>query len=49
MPPVMAWICRYRQHYPREYRQLPGGKPLLVVLMAFSVFLIIREVAQQIL
>jgi len=49
MPPVMAWICRYTKHYPKEERQLPGGKPMLVVLMAFSVFLIIREVAQQIL
>ncbi len=48
MPPVMAWICRYSKHYPKQSRQLPGGKPLLLFLMVFSIFLVIREIAQQI-
>jgi tyrosine-specific transport protein len=48
MPPVMAWIGRYTKHYPKHTRQLPGGKPLLICLMAFSVFLVLREIAQQV-
>lgn len=48
MPPVMAWIGRYTKHYPKHDRQLPGGKPLLLLLMGFSLFLIFREFIQQI-
>jgi tyrosine-specific transport protein len=43
MPPVMAWIARYVQKAPAEYRQLPFGKPLLVCLMAFALFILGSE------
>jgi tyrosine-specific transport protein len=48
MPPVMAWISRYVRRDPKSRRQLPGGKPLLICLMAFSVFLIVKEAINQI-
>ncbi|MDE3046236.1 MAG: tyrosine transporter [Verrucomicrobiota bacterium] len=47
MPPVMAWVCRYQKHYPRENRQLPGGKPLLIGLMLFALLILAGEVIQQ--
>jgi len=47
MPPLMAWICRYLKLYPREHRQLPGGKPLLVFLMVFAFLILAGEVLQQ--
>lgn len=48
MPPVMAWICRYKKHYPKAHKQLPGGKPFLLFLMVFSIFLLVREFIQQV-
>lgn len=47
MPPVMAWIGRYNKHYPRETRQLPGGKPLLTILIAFALLILSGEIIQQ--
>ena len=48
MPPVMAWVGRYLKQYPSDTRQLPGGKPLLVVLMIFAICILAGEVVQQI-
>ena len=48
MPPVMAWVCRYIKRYPKEHRQLPGGKVLLVCLMVFAFLILAGEVFQQI-
>lgn len=48
MPPVMAWVCRYIKHYPVETRQLPGGKGLLILLMAVAFFILAGEVLEQI-
>ncbi|MBF8263218.1 MAG: Tyrosine transporter [Parachlamydiales bacterium] len=48
MPPIMAWVGRYIKKYPSDTRQLPGGKPLLVVLMAFALLILAGEVIQQI-
>ena len=47
MPPIMAWVGRYLKHYPSDTRQLPGGKPLLIVLMIFAIFILAGEVIQQ--
>ncbi len=47
MPPVMAWVCRYFKHYPKDTRQLPGGKPLLVALMVIAFLILAGEVFQQ--
>lgn len=47
MPPVLAWIGRYNKHYPRDTRQLPGGKPALVALMVFSLLILAGEIVQQ--
>ncbi len=47
MPPVMVWVGRYIKHYPAETRQLFGGKPLLIFLMAFAFLILAGEVIQQ--
>ncbi len=47
MPPLLAWIGRYIKRYPQERPQLPGGKPLLVCLMAFAFLILAAEVIQQ--
>ena len=46
MPPIMAWVGRYIKHLPQN-RQLPGGKPLLIVLMVFAFLILLGEVIQQ--
>jgi tyrosine-specific transport protein len=48
MPPVMAWVGRYIKRYPSESRQLGGGKPLLIALMAFALLILAGEIFQQI-
>ncbi|MES2273485.1 MAG: aromatic amino acid transport family protein [Chlamydiota bacterium] len=48
MPPVMAWVGRYIKHYPKDTRQLGGGKPLLVVLMSFALLILAGEIVLQI-
>lgn len=48
MPPLMAWVARYIKRYPKETRQLPGGKPLLVFLMVFALLILAGEVLEQI-
>jgi tyrosine-specific transport protein len=48
MPPVLAWVGRYIQLHPKEHRQLPGGKPLLVCLMLFALLILVGEILQQI-
>jgi len=47
MPPVMAWVGRYIKHYEKNTRQLGGGKPLLIVLMAFALLILAGEIIQQ--
>jgi len=49
MPPVMAWVGRYRMHMPAETRQLPGGKPVLAVIMFFAAVILAGEILQQVL
>lgn len=49
MPPLMAWIGRYVKHLPLERDRLPGGKPLLALLMIFSLLILGAEVVQQLL
>jgi tyrosine-specific transport protein len=48
MPPIMAWVGRYLKQYPADTRQLPGGKPLLVLLMFFAILILAGEVVQQV-
>lgn len=47
MPPVLAWVGRYIKRYSQERTQLPGGKIILVILMAFALFILAAEVIQQ--
>lgn len=47
MPPLLAWVGRYIKRYPQEKAQLPGGKPVLVILMVFALFILAAEVLQQ--
>jgi len=46
MPPIMAWVGRYIKRY-EDARQLPGGKPMLAVLMFFALLILMGEVVQQ--
>ncbi len=48
MPPLMAWVGRYVKRYSPDTCQLPGGKPLLIVLMAFAFLILSVEIVQQI-
>lgn len=34
-PPLMVWIGRYVKKYPKEHRQLPGGRAMLSLLIFF--------------
>jgi len=47
MPPVLAWVGRYNKQYPKETRQLPGGKLALIALMGFSLLILAGEIIQQ--
>lgn len=47
MPPLLAWIGRYRMHQPKSTWQLPGGKPLLLVLMLLGFAILVAEFVQQ--
>lgn len=38
MPTLMVWIGRYKNDYPTIHQQLPGGKPVLISIMAFVAF-----------
>jgi len=49
MPPLLVWVGRYIKRYPADTRQLPGGKPMLAVLMAFAICILAGQVIQQIL
>jgi len=48
MPPFLVWVGRYIKRYPASTRQLAGGKPLLVLLIAFASFILVGELLQQI-
>lgn len=42
MPVLMVWVGRYIFKFPDEHRT-PGGKPLLVAILAFFVFALVLE------
>lgn len=48
MPPLIVWIGRYIKRFPNSSHQLPGGKPMLLLIMAFSLIILIGQVLQQI-
>lgn len=48
MPPLIVWVGRYIKRYPASTRQLPGGKPLLAILMTFAFLILVGQVLQQI-
>ena len=41
LPALMAWRGRYVKHLTGAY-QLPGGKPLLIMLILFAIIMILR-------
>jgi len=47
MPPIMAWVGRYIKRYSTDSCQLPGGKPMLIILMVFAILILMGEVVQQ--
>lgn len=42
-PALMLWIGRYRKDMVSDYR-LPGGKPLIIAIMAYSLFVFTVEI-----
>ncbi len=47
MPPLLVWIGRYRKNYPQSSYRLPGGKPLLAILMGFGCLVLGATLFQQ--
>jgi len=47
MPPLLVWVGRYVKRYPHQHPQLPGGKPVLMGLMTFAIFILAAEIFQQ--
>lgn len=47
MPPLMAWLGRYVEHLPHGQRQLGGGKPMLILLMAFALLILSGQIIQN--
>lgn len=47
MPPLLVWVGRYIKKYPKDTKQLPGGKPLLAVLMLLALSIIVGQIYQQ--
>ena len=47
MPPVLVWVGRHIKRYSHQEHQLPGGKPVLVVLMIFALAILAGEVVQR--
>lgn len=48
-PPLMVWIGRYVKKYPREGRQLPGGRAMLSLLIFFIIVELSIELFQDVL
>lgn len=46
IPALMVWIGRYKLNYPRT-NSLPGGKPLLLLVMLFFGAIFIYEILMQ--
>lgn len=46
-PPLMAWKGRYQQKFPKNSWILPGGKFVLVLLIAFVIFEFIVELSSH--
>ncbi len=47
IPVLMVWVGRYRKGYSNLNQQLPGGKPVLIVLILFIVFELAIELTQE--
>lgn len=47
MPPLMVWVGRYIKRLPHGQRQLFGGKPVLIVLMAFALIILVGQFLQH--
>jgi tyrosine-specific transport protein len=43
MPILMIWNVRYRRRGKRAPHQLPGGKPLLALMLAFTLLVVLLE------
>lgn len=48
MPPFMVWLGRYVERIPHGQRQLFGGKPMLLVLMAIAFAILVGQVTELI-
>lgn len=44
IPVLMVWSGRYRLKLDKTHRQLPGGKPILVLLALFIFFELIVSI-----
>lgn len=46
LPATMVWIGRYSKAMPAPYR-VPGGKPLLIVVFAFALFILFFQISSM--
>lgn len=46
-PPLMVWSLRYSGNSKKVVSLLPGGKPVLVIIILFSLFVVCLECAQE--
>ncbi len=47
MPPLLVWIGRYVKQYPKNAYQLPGGKPVLALLMGCGFLVLVATLVEQ--
>ncbi len=48
MPVLMVWVGRYHRSYGCRYEQLFGGRPLLVLLLAFVAIEVVIEIITEV-
>ena len=44
LPPIMAWKARYQESLSSAY-QLPGGKPVLIIIIGLAMAIIMTQIA----
>lgn len=46
-PPLMVWVGRYRKKYKEQHHMLPGGKPLLGILLSLVIIEMLMDLILQ--
>lgn len=46
LPALMVWVGRYHKNLVAK-RMVPGGKPILVIIMVFAIFVVLLQLLQE--